>query len=130
MVNVTTTIITIILFIGAGAWTLLILYWGLGKLGLWKFATYRRLKRRFKDYEFKDNVVIWCAEKIKRGWKFKDVRRISKYETNRGEIIFTYLSLTKLPKDDLEAIERGLVEKDGQRINGVEGESGEVIPKT
>jgi len=128
MAGVIATIITILLFIGAGAWVGLILYWGLGKMGIWKFATYRRLKRRFKDYQFKDDILFWCIDKITKKWKYKDIRTISKYHEKKAEIIYTYLSLLKLSKEELQMLERGSI-NDGQRTNGVKGESSEIIPK-
>ena len=104
MATATVTIITILLFLGAGAWIFVMAYWILGRLGIWKWATYRRLNKRYKKYEFKEEIINWCLPKIKNQWKFKDIRTISKYETDRGERIYTYLMLTKLPKGELEQL--------------------------
>jgi len=106
--NTTTLIITGIFFLLFVAWIFWMCYWILGKFGLWKWATYRRLKRKFRDLEFREDAIEWCNQAIEKKWKFKDVRRFVKYEPVGSELLYTFLALSKLKKNEPK-IERRII---------------------
>jgi hypothetical protein len=98
--NTTTLIITGIFFLLFVVWIFWLCYWILGKFGLWKWATYRRLKKKFKNLEFREDAIEWCNQAIDKKWRFKDVRRFVKYEPAGSELLYTFLVLTKLKKKE------------------------------
>jgi hypothetical protein len=105
-------------------------YWILGKFGLWKWATYRKLKRRYKKFEFKDDAIKWAIDKIQRKWRFKDIRRFIKYEKNGGELLYTFMMLSKLSPQEIENITKKEVENDGgQTISRPKEEVKRTFPK-
>lgn len=81
-------------------WVFWLAYWILGKFGIWKWATYRRLRKKFKNLEFRADAIEWCNEAIEKNWKFKDVKRFVKYEPAGNELLYTYLALKKLKKEE------------------------------
>ena len=81
------------------AWIFWMAYWILGKFGIWKWATYRRLKKKFKDLEFRDDAIEWCNNVIEKNWRFKDIKKFVKYEPAGSELLYTYLALIKLKKN-------------------------------
>lgn len=93
-------LVTGITIIFASLWIFLMSYWILGKLGLWKWATYRRLKKKFKNLDFSDKNIEWSNHAIERKWRFKDVRRFSKYEQNGSELLYTFMVLDKLRRSE------------------------------
>ena len=88
------------------SWIFWMVYWILGKFGIWKWATYRRLKRKFKNLDFREDAIEWCNEAIEKKWKFKDVKRFVKYEPAGSELLYTYLALIKLKKKEPHIDER------------------------
>lgn len=127
--EIITTIIVIVMFVGIIAWVFLMAVWMLGKFGLWKWATYRKLKKRFKDADFNEDALEWCLDKIEKKWRYKDVRRFVKYENDAGELLYTFISLTKLNKKELtEIIERRLKNNE-QQIRRTEEKVGRTLPK-
>lgn len=105
--EIITSIIVILMFIGLIAWIFVMVRLVLGKLGLWKWATYRRLKKKYKDFEFRDDALDWCLDKIVKQWEYKDVRRFVKHEKNGDELLYTFILLKKLNAEELaETIER------------------------
>ena len=101
MVSTTLVLIfTILFFLFFVGWIFWLCYWILGKFGIWKWATYRRLKRKFKNLEFREDAIEWCNQAIEKKWKFKDVRRFVKYEPVGSELLYTYLALKKLKKKE------------------------------
>ena len=127
MASTSITIITIGLFLGAGAWMFLMAKWILGRFGIWKWATYKRLKKRYKNQPFNNEIVNWCLGRMERKWRYKDVKTILNYETDKGEILYTYLALQKLPKEELKMLlERR--SNNGQENTGIKTESGRTLP--
>lgn len=116
-------LLLVILFL----WTI---YFALGKFGLWKFATYRRLKKRYRNLEFKDDAILWCVDKIKMKWRFKDIKRFTKYEPEGSELLYTFMALSKLSPSELELITTKEVKGDGgQTINRTEEEISRAFPE-
>jgi len=126
-----TTIITGFMFLLFVLWLVWMAYWILGKFGIWRWATYHRLKRKYKDIYFKDDAIKWAVDKIEKKWKFQDVKRFIKYEkANGGELLYTYMSLSKLSPFELENITEKEVDNDGgQTINRPEDEVSRTFPK-
>ena len=81
------------------AWIFWMAYWILGKFGIWKWATYRRLKKKFKNLEFREDAIEWCNNAIQKKWRFKDVKRFVKYEPIGSELLYTFLALNKLNRN-------------------------------
>ena len=102
MASTLTLILTGIFFLLFVAWIFWMCYWILGKFGLWKFATYRRLKKKFRDLEFNEEAIAWCNNAIERQWRFKDVRRFAKYEPNGSELLYTFMVLDKLNRQQMK----------------------------
>jgi hypothetical protein len=100
MATTLVTILTGIFFLLFVAWIFWMCYWILGKFGIWKWATYHRLKRKFKNLEFREDAIEWCNQAIEKKWRFKDVRRFVKYEPAGSELLYTYLTLVKLRKNE------------------------------
>jgi|TARA_R100001530_G_scaffold25421_1_gene20492 hypothetical protein len=124
------TIVTGFMFLLFMIWIGWSIYFALGKFGLWKFATYRRLKKKYRNTEFKDDAIVWAVDKIQKKWKFKDVRRFTKYETDGSELLYTFMSLSKLSPTELENInEKEVEENGGQTINRPEEEIGRTLPE-
>lgn len=126
--TITATIITIILFIGAGAWVFWMAYWMLGRFGIWQWATYRRLKKRYNDDPFDDKVVEWCLAKMDRKWRYKDIRTILKYEKDKGDVLYTWLSLSKLGKVEINELLERRSNNGRQKNIGVKEESSRTLP--
>jgi len=97
--NTLTLIITGALVLFFVAWIFWMCYWILGKFGLWKWATYRRLKKKFKNLEFREDAIEWCNNAIQKKWRFKDVKRFVKYEPIGSELLYTFLALNKLNRN-------------------------------
>lgn len=115
-----TLILTGFMFLLFVIWIFWMIYWMLGKFGLWKFSTYRRLKRRYKNREFDDEEMKWAIDKIGKKWKYKDVRRFVKYEPNGSELLYTFMVLSKLKPEELESYKE--VENGGQTNTSFKGE--------
>jgi hypothetical protein len=77
-------------------------FWLLGKFGLWKLATYRRLKKKFRNLEFDENKIAWVNNALEKKWKYKDVLRFIKYERDGSELLYTFLVMEKLKKAEKE----------------------------
>lgn len=116
--------ITIMLFIGLLAWIIFLGFKFLKRLGFWKAIKFRSLKRKYKDYEFKDNILNWCITANHRGWSYYDVKRFAKYESNKSERLYTFLMISKLTEQELEEFERGFEEneKEYEEFKAVKGE--------
>jgi hypothetical protein len=97
--NTLTLIITGALVLFFVAWIFWMCYWILGKFGIWKWATYRRLKKKFKNLEFREDAIEWCNNAIQKKWRFKDVKRFVKYEPIGSELLYTFLALNKLNRN-------------------------------
>lgn len=96
-----------------------LLYWMLGKFGLWKFATRKRLSKRFgKNFEFSDDAIEWCLDKIQKKWKYKDVRKFIGYEKNGSELHYTFLMLSELSPIELSQIAERRLENNGEHTTG------------
>jgi len=108
-----TLIITGFMFVLFVIWLFWMAYWILGKFGIWKWATYHRLKKRYKDVGFKDDAITWAVDKIHKEWKFKDIKRFVKYEKDGGELLYTFMALSKLSPLELENITEKEVDYDG-----------------
>lgn len=100
--------ITGVIFVVFVSWIVLMIIWGLGKLGVWKRRKFKSLKRQLgDDYEFQDEILEWCGDAFRKKWSYKDVKRFSKYETNGKETLYTYMMLGKLtPAERQVFIER------------------------
>jgi len=107
-------VISGIMFLVFVAFLFLMTYWMLGKFGLWKWATYRRLKKRYKDFEFKEDAIKWCADAMKKKWRFKDVRRFIKYERDGSELLYTYMMMMKLSPEEIKQISEKEVDDDAR----------------
>lgn len=98
--NILSLIFTVIIFlIVFGVFTFAI-FWILGKFGLWKWATYRKLKRRFKDTEFLEEHIAFCNNAIEKKWRYKDILRFIKYEKDGSKLLYTFLVMEELKKNE------------------------------
>jgi len=124
-------LITGIMFLLFIAWIFWMVYWMLGKFGLWKWATFRRLKRKFgENFVFKDDAIEWCLDKIQKKWKYKDVRKFIGYEPNGRELHYTFLTFDKISKQELDMItERRLKDNGEQTIGGFKEEVERTLPE-
>jgi hypothetical protein len=125
-------IITLFMFLGFVAWIGWMAYWMLGKFGLWKWATTKRLSRRFgKNYEFSKDAIDWCVDKIQKKWRYKDIRKFIGYEKNGSELHYTFLMLSKLTPIELSQItsERRLKNNGEQTTGRVKEEVSRSFPE-
>lgn len=124
-------IITLLMFLGFIVWIGWMAYWILGKFGLWKWATTRRLGKRFgKNFEFHDDSINWCLDKIQKKWKYKDVRKFVGYEKNGSELHYTFLMLSNLSPIELSQIsERRLKNNGEQTVRGIKEEVSRSFPE-
>ena len=113
-VNPIIMVISGIMFLVFLGFLFMMAYWILGKFGLWKWATYRRLKKRYKDFEFDEKHIQWGVRAIQRKWKFKDVRRFIKYEPKGSELLYTYMMLEKLSPAEIQQISEKEVNDDAR----------------
>ena len=128
MATLTVTLITIALFIGAGAWVFFMIKWILGRLGIWQWATYKRLSKRYKNEPFNNETLEWCLERMEKKWRYKDIRTILKYEKDKGEILYTYLALQKLPKEELKMLLERRSNNGRQKDIGTHKETRRTLP--
>ena len=106
-----------------------VLFFILGKFGLWKWATYRRLKKRYKHLDFNDDALKWAIDKINKKWKFKDIRRFVKYEGKEGgELLYAFLVLSKLSPQELDSYKE-VNDDGGQTTNRPEEEVSRTLPE-
>lgn len=57
-----------------------------------------RIKSRFKKKELRDDYLLWVNEKVKKGWRYLDIRKngyifFSKKEV--PELLYTYMMIQK-----------------------------------
>ena len=127
MVSGIAVIITIFIFLLLFGALFFVIYWILGKFGIWKWATYRRLRRRYKNVDLSEEAIKWAMDKIFKKWKFKDVKKFVGYEKESGELLYTYMTLCKLSQYELDRYKE--VDDDGQAVGRTEEETKRTFPK-
>lgn len=92
VIRIFSLVLTFIFF----GWILYMVYWLFKKLGFFRWLDYRKLKRKFPNYEFDDEILDFVRQMIKNKWRYEDVKRVTKHELKRDEILYTYILARKL----------------------------------
>ena len=60
-----------------------------------------RLKRKFKDnFVYDDEILEFCRYAINNRWKLRELKEVTKHNLKRDEILYTYILLKKVMKND------------------------------
>ena len=116
------TIFVGVIILSTITWSLLMIHLGLRFMKIYDFFSHQRLKWKFKGKpKFEDEeIVYFVAIVIKRKWKYRDIKKITKNNPKQDEILYTYMIMSKLGKEYIN----NLLEGGGQneeRISRFEG---------
>jgi hypothetical protein len=66
-----------------------------------------KLKRKFKNnFVLDDKIVDFCQYALKNRWKFRELNQVTKHNLQKDEILYTYLLLKELMKNDKLKIDK------------------------
>lgn len=87
---------------GFFAWLCYCIYYIIARiLKIGNILTTYGLKKKYKNgIEYSDEVLNFCRYAVQNKWKFRDIRIITKKNPKRDEILYTYLMMKKLEKEN------------------------------